>query len=204
MVSKTIMEPRLLKLAVTVLAAFFVGYGTQHGLTQRTGASPFLVSIVPARSGPSGAGISMASDVIDHFYVLLTNTSREPESAFEPWNSWGYYSVYFEMETETGKVIKITKAPTGFTKNTPATFLIPPGEQMVFPIKLNDDWNAVPALPIADEKPIIVSMKAIYELGPTPESSAQRVWIGRVESKTYHLYFRHWIPRETSDQSRWR
>src|SRR5437660_46808 len=151
------MEPRALKLAVTVLTAFLFGYGTQHGLTQRTGASPFVVSIVPARSGPSGGQVSMANDVIDHFYVLLTNTSRQPESAFEPWNSWGYYSISFEIETGTGQVIKITKAPTDFTKNTPVTFVVPPGEQMVFPIKLNDDWNATPPLPTADEKPAAVS-----------------------------------------------
>ncbi len=137
----------------------------------------------------------MASDVIDGIYVVLTNTSRQPESVFEPWNSWGYYSISFEMETGPGKVIKITKAPAVFTKNNPGTFVVPPGEQMVFPIKLNDDWNAAPPLPIADEEPVSVAMKAIYEVRPTPESSAQKVWIGRVESKNYHLYFRHWIPR---------
>jgi hypothetical protein len=31
------MEPRVLKLIITVLIAFLFGYGTQHGLTQRTG-----------------------------------------------------------------------------------------------------------------------------------------------------------------------
>lgn len=191
------MEPRVLKLTITILIAFLFGFGTQHGLTQRSGVSPFVVSIVPARSGLSGAGISMASDVIDHFYVILTNTSRQPESAFEPWNSWGYYSISFEMETSKGKVIKIAKAPSVFTRNIPRTFVVPPGEQMVSPIKLNDDWIATPIMSIADEEPIPVRLRAIYEVGPTPESSAQKVWIGRVESKAYDLSFRHWIQRET-------
>jgi len=79
-----------------------------------------------------------------------------------------------------------------------------PGEQMVFPIKLNDDWSAIPPLPIADEEPIPVRLRVIYEVGPTQESSAQHVWLGRVESRIYNLSFRHWIPRETSEQGRWR
>ena len=135
----------------------------------------------------------MADDVSDSFYVILTNTSSRPESAFEPWNSWGYYSISFVMENGADKLIKIYKVPTGFTKNTPVTFVIPPSEQMVFRIKLNDDWAATPPAPIADEDPVPVTMRAVYEVGPTPESSAQNVWIGRAESKKYHLYFRHWI-----------
>jgi hypothetical protein len=192
------MEPRVLKFALAVVAALSFGFGTQHGLTQRTGSTPFSVSIVPAWSGPSGGGISMASDVIDSFYVVLTNTSHRSEAAFEPWNSWGYYSISFEVITGAGKVIKIAKGPQLFTKNTPVTFLIPPGEQKVFPIKLNDDWDATPALPIADETPTLVTIKAIYEIGPTPESSAQKVWIGHVESRSYRFGFRHWASKPST------
>ena len=137
----------------------------------------------------------MAVDVPDSFYVVLTNVSAQPQAAFEPWNSWGYYAVTFEMETGPGKVVKITKKPRLFTKNTPTTFLIAPGEEMVFPIKLNDDWGAVPSLPVADETPIPVNIKTIYEIGPTPEPSTQQIWIGRVESRKYHFYFRHWVQR---------
>ena len=142
----------------------------------------------------------MAGDVMDSFYVILANTSHQPEAVFVPGNSWGYYSISFELETGTGKVIKIAKRPQAFTKNTPVTFVIPQGEQMVFPIKLNDDWEANSALPTADENPIPLTVKAIYDMRPTPESSTQKVWIGHLESRSYYLSFRHWLPRRSAQK----
>jgi len=63
---------------------------------------------------------------------------------------------------------------------------------MVYSIRLDDDWDAVPALPIADQTRIPITIKAIYQLDPTLESAAQKVWIGRLESRNYNLKFRHW------------
>jgi len=134
----------------------------------------------------------MATNTIDIFYVILTNVSKEAQAAFRTSNSWGYYAVSFELRTADGHVVAITKKPQGFTKNNPTTFVIPPGEHMVYPIRLDDDWSAVPLLPTADETPISVTVKAIYEVKPTPESAQQDVWTGRVESSSCSFGFRHW------------
>lgn len=96
------MNKSVVKWAAAVVIAFAVGYSTPHGLNQKTGPSPFSVSVVPAWSGPSGRGISMATDSHDRFYVLLTNVSKDTQFAFEPWHSWGYYAVSFEAQTEDG------------------------------------------------------------------------------------------------------
>jgi hypothetical protein len=141
----------------------------------------------------------MAKNTIDSFYVILTNISNEAHAAFEPWNSWGYYAVSFEVQTVDGHIVAITKKPQGFTMNTPNTFIVPPGESMVYPIRLDNKWNADPRLPIADATPIAVTVKAIYEVKPTPESTEQKVWTGQVESRTYRFNFRHWLGHAATD-----
>jgi hypothetical protein len=134
----------------------------------------------------------MAKKSPDAFYVVLTNTSGEPQAVFETWNSWGYQSVSLEVETADGHKFAISKKPQKFTVNFPSTFVIPPGEEMVYPISLDDKWAAVPPLPMADETPIPITIRAIYEVGPSPETSKEKVWVGRLESSSYHFKFRHW------------
>jgi hypothetical protein len=63
---------------------------------------------------------------------------------------------------------------------------------MVYPISLDEEWDAVPMLPMADQTPIKISIKAIYEVKPTPEAAEEKVWTGRTESKAYDFNFRHW------------
>jgi hypothetical protein len=162
---------------------------------QTVGQSPFLVSVVPTRSlhEPLGRSIAMAKKSPGFFYVVLTNVSKEPQAAFQSWNSWGYQAVSFEAQTADGHTVAIAKKPPqGFTRNFPSTFVIPPGEHMVYPISLGEEWDAVPTLPIADATPIKISIKAVYEVEPTPEAAKQKVWTGRTESKSYNFYFRHW------------
>jgi len=99
------------------------------------------------------------------------------------------------FQTEDGRKFTISKRPADFTRNIPSTFVIPPGESMVYPILLDDQWDAVPGLPIADETPIPIMIRAIYQLDPTPEASAQNVRIGRLESSMYNFTVRHWLSR---------
>jgi hypothetical protein len=141
----------------------------------------------------------MATNTLDNFYVILTNVSKEDQLAFEDSHSWGFYAVSFELQMPDGRIVAITKKPQGFTRNIPTTFMIPPGEQMVYPIRLDKEWDAVPPLPIADETPIAVTIKAIYEVKPTPESAQQKVWTGRMESRGYHFSFWHWVEHAASD-----
>ncbi|MGA9669983.1 MAG: hypothetical protein WBQ94_12295 [Terracidiphilus sp.] len=131
----------------------------------------------------------MATNTLDTFYVILTNVSKQTQAVFGPSHSWGYYAVSFELRTGDGHIVAIGKKQTGFTRNIPSVFLIPPGEQMVYPIKLDGEWVAGPELPIADKESVDVRVKAIYEIEPTPESTQQNVWTGRAESAEYTSSF---------------
>jgi hypothetical protein len=193
------MKQNVLRWSLAALLTSILGCSTQHAgqpsasPSQKLGQSPFLVSVVPTRSQePSGRGISMAKKSPGTFYVILTNVSKEPQAAFESWNSWGYQAVSFEVQTSDGNTIAISKKPQGFTVNFPSKFVIPPGEDMVYPISLDEEWDAVPPLPTADETPIPITITAIYEVRPTPEASKGKVWTGRLESNSYHFWFRHW------------
>lgn len=188
-----------------IVVAFALWGIAPHGSAkevQKTDSSPFVVFLVPTSSGASGRGISMAANTLDTFYILLTNISPQVQATFRTSDSWGYYAISFELRTGDGRIVAITKRPQGFTKNNPSTFLIPPGEQMVYPIKLDDSWVAGAPLPIADEKPVDVTLKAIYEVKPTPESTRQKVRTGRVESAEYHLKFRHWLEHSPAASKR--
>jgi len=182
--------------AITVL----IGWSDLHSrqsrapLEQGNTPSPFILSVVPTQSErePIGRRISMAKTSPGTFYVILTNTSKEPQAAFESWNSWGYQAVSFQVQTADGRHFVITKKQHDFTRNFPSPFIIPPGDHMVYPISLNHEWNVAPAFPIADATPLSITLKAVYEVHPTPEAVKGKVWTGRVESKTLELKLRHW------------
>jgi hypothetical protein len=164
---------------------------------QRLGQSPFLISVVPTQSfhEPLGRIIAMTKTSPGFFYVVLTNVSNDPQAAFETWNEWGYQAVSFEAQTADGHTIAISKKSKGFRANAPATFIIPPGEHMVYSISLDEEWDAVPMPPTmadADATPIKILIKAIYEVKPTPEAAEEKVWTGRLESKIYDFDLRHW------------
>jgi hypothetical protein len=109
---------------------------------------------------------------------------------WEHWNSWGYRTVSFELTTADGKRFLVSKRQQDFTMNYPSTFLIEPGEHQVYAIRLDERWETHPLLPKTDETPI--TLKAIYEVAPTPEAAQHKVWTGRQESRTYNLKLRQW------------
>lgn len=161
-------------------------------------ATPFSVSVVPSHSEGEGASITMAHDTRNEFYVVLTNISDQPQTVWEYWNSWGYRAISFEFTLSEGQKIVVSKTPQRFTVNFPSTFVVQPKEHQVFVIVLNKSWEARPALPNLERIPI--TLKAIYEVAPTPESVRQGVWTGRIESQGYKLNLSHW-PKRSADIS---
>jgi hypothetical protein len=105
-------------------------------------------------------------------------------------NSWGYQAISFELTTADGHRLLLTKREQDFDTNFPSTFVVQPGEHQVFPIRLDKEWEARPAVPKASEMPI--TLKAIYEVTATPEAPQHKVWTGRIESHTYNLTLRQW------------
>ncbi|HEY4815809.1 MAG TPA: hypothetical protein VIH67_00165 [Candidatus Acidoferrum sp.] len=153
---------------------------------------PFSLSIVPetSRGEGFGSGIEMAHNKPRDFYVVLTNVSSEPQAVWEYWNSWGYRMISFELTTVNGKKFLVSKRPEDFTVNFPSTFLIEPGEHQVYAIRLDEWWETHPSLPKTDETPI--TLKAFYEIAPTPEAAQHKVWTGRLESRSYNFKLRQW------------
>ncbi len=154
--------------------------------------SPFSLSVVPEASHgePFGSSIEMAHNKPRDFYVVLTNVSSQTQAVWEYWNSWGYQTVSFEVTMADGKKFVVSRAQGYFTRNFPSTFLVEPGEHQVYAIRLDERWETHPSLPKADETPI--TLRAIYEVPPTPEATQYKVWTGRLESRTYDFKLRQW------------
>ena len=159
-------------------------------LGNRSNNAPISLAVVPTRSFGDVGSITMSLNQPQEFFVVLTNVSAEPQAIWELWNSWGYQTVSFEMTTSDGKKFEVSKYPEEFTKNNPSTFTVQPGEHQVYAIHLDKTWVTSPAFPKADEIPI--TLKAIYEVVPTKEATTQKVWVGRVESRSYKLLLRQW------------
>jgi hypothetical protein len=153
--------------------------------------APFSLAVVPSRSFGDRGMIAMShGKPPQDFYVVLTNVSKEPQSVWELWNSWGYQTISFELTTANGKKFALSRAPEGFTKNNPTTFEVQPGEHQVYAIHLDKGWVSEPACPKDDEMPI--TLKAVYQASPTREATEHKVWTGRVESHAYSLMLRQW------------
>ena len=184
-------------LSFCAILVFLVGCDTQK---KDTGSkvesslkkSPFSLSVVPETSQvePFGSNIAMAHDKPGNFYVVFTNVSAEPQAVWEYWNSWGYQTVSFEVTTADGQKFVFSRRQGEFTRNFPSTFLIEPGEHQVYAIRLDEWWETHPSLPKTDETAI--TLKAIYEVPPTPEAAEYKVWTGRLESRTYNFKLRQW------------
>jgi hypothetical protein len=95
----------------------------------------------------------------------------------------GYQAISFELITADGKKYVLSKRQQEFTKNYPSTVIIQPGENQVYASRLNESWETHPNLPKAAELPI--TLKAIYEVSPTPESAQYRVWTGHVRAQRW-------------------
>src|SRR6266404_8394777 len=126
-------------------------------IVTQTQKAPFTLSIVPTRSTSDSRVITIASQKPDDFYVVLTNISNEPQSVWETWNSWGSQTISFEFTFGNNPPILVVRGPGDFTRNFPSTFLIPPGEHKVYPIRL-DKWWDVRSIPKSTE--MLVSLKA--------------------------------------------
>jgi hypothetical protein len=153
---------------------------------------PFSISIVPETNHvqPFGGSIAMAREKARTFHVVISNVSSETQAVWEDSNSWGYQNVSFELVTENGKKILLSKRQAEFTTNFPSTFLIEPRENQVYDIRLDEEWKAQPTLAKSDE--MAITLKAIYEVPPTPEAAEYKVWTGRVESRSYKFKLRQW------------
>ena len=188
------MSTKLLLLLVFALTGLGCAVETTHspvGTSRVVDAkAPFTLAIVPSTSSPDARGITVAEKLPHEFYVVLTNVSTEAQPVWQYWNSWGYQTLSFEFTMADGQKIVVSKREQYFTRNFPSTFLIPPSEHQVYPIRLDKDWDIGSKLSKVAET--TATVKAIYEVFTTPESQQYKVWTGRVESAGYMFTLRQW------------
>ena len=163
-------------------------YVTPHAWgADKDAAALFTLTVVPSLSRPKVKSIAVGDDNPKEFYVVLTNTSKDPQSVFEAWNSWGFAAVSFELTMPDDKKVVVSRGTEVWTMNFPSTFLIPPGEHQVYAIRLDKRWESRPKLAGDAEAQMQIKLKAIYQVEVTPESAEHKVWTGRVESRSYDL-----------------
>ncbi len=144
--------------------------------------SPVAVRIVPSyyREEETGRRIDLSRPV-QHFDVVVTNTSGEPVRLWREWCSWGYFNLSFVVTDEDGKTASVTKRPRGWDKNIPDWMIVPPGGHMVFEVAFDETiWRDAP-LPERGRSRTI-RMKAIYEVHADDWSEKFDVWSGRISS----------------------
>jgi hypothetical protein len=153
--------------------------------------APFTLAVVPSRSTAEERSVAIAAKQPETFYVVLTNTSDRAQPVWQTWCSWGFWTISFDITMPDGKRLHISRNhKEAFTKNSPATFLIPAGQHQVYPIQLDSQWENPPQFTGAGS--VHITLKAIYEVPATPEATQQNVWVGRVQSPSYDLTLRHW------------
>ncbi len=132
----------------------------------------------------------MAHKMPRTFYVIVTNISREPQLVWERGSSWGQNILSFELNAPGMRTTIISEKRQLFTKNTPRSFLVSPGEHKVYAVTLDENWKARPSLPTRDELPITLKVK--YDVPASSEAIRLNVWAGHVESREYELTLRQW------------
>jgi len=91
-------------------------------------------------------------------------------------NTWGDDALTFEV-TAAGKSAVIRKKPQRYTRNVPATVVIPPEGEHEIPFDLGDGtWNLGDARALCEE--LDAQLRAIYDSGDTSEVKQQGVWKG--------------------------
>lgn len=129
------------------------------------------------------------SSTSDHFSVVITNTSNQPQKVWKEWCSWGYFSLWFEVEEEGGRKYEVHKKGRAWFRNYPDAWTIAPGENLVIDVYFgSNDWDNFP-LP-KDGKPKKVKLTAIFENGHDEEidkellklSNCEDIWLGKISS----------------------
>jgi hypothetical protein len=152
---------------IFVLAGVYAFYRS-HG-------NELSLDIVPTPRQPQGDSPILFEG--DDFYVVLTNISTKAIPIYEDWSSWGSDSLTLEGVGIDGKVYVLKKLVRFFTRNFPATFIIPPGGHYVFTVHFDKEhWSGLEQF-----NQNHLWMKAIFSERHSP--GRDQVWQGRVESK---------------------
>jgi hypothetical protein len=160
-------------------------------------AADWSIDVVPQSSRDGEQAIALS----DPFQVVLTNTTDHDLILWGEWCSWGYSNLSFEFSSKDGKVTKVFRPMTTWTRNGPDAFTVRPGKHFVLTVTLRSrekthaNWSGVESLEG------LMTVKAIYKCtdeafpGSKPQvkfhDDMQKLidsgWVGQVESDPMQL-----------------
>jgi len=148
---------------------------------QTESTASLTVRIVPSGFTDTGTRSIVLQDKSQQFQVVVTNTGKDTVRLWRETCSWGYPNLSFEVVDQSGTTVRVIKKSRGWEKNVPVWMAIPPGDHLVLEVAFDPTtWQNAP-MPRAGQQRVF-DMRAVYEIGETPEAKANHVWSGRVVS----------------------
>ena len=119
----------------------------------------------------------------DSIAVTFINTGDSQLHLWEFKNSWGYYSISFEIKANSKNAFTVVRKQTNFTRNFPSYFSLLSKESIKFKFDLNDQhWDfGVDIKSVVNQN---LTIKAVYLVSHTPESDEYKSFVGTVESNS--------------------
>jgi len=119
-------------------------------------------------------------------------------TVYEDWNSWGYFSLSFRVTSAEGKVFFLRKYQLDWTRNSPTTHTIAPGEKYL--LKVDFQPKVWPGIITMKGTKTDFQLKAVFN-EPSPEKLKipmnPDVWAGHVVSSPLLVHIR--FPRKLTN-----
>jgi hypothetical protein len=112
--------------------------------------------------------------------VVLINRGAADVRIWQLGNTWGDEPLSFEASLG-GSTVRVERAPQVYTRNVPASVLLPPGDRFPIPFDLLDGTWKLDA--IGRPLPPRLDVAAVYDVPRSPEAVTHQVWAGRITSE---------------------
>ena len=150
-----------------------------------------------AQSDRKDLSIKIVEDDIDSvlFHVSITNISDEPIRLWEEWNTWGYFSLSFELFDMTGKSLgHIAKSQRRWTINYPSFVEINPGQSHEIEVTLHPSvWDFPDKSLLNNKGAAEYRLVASYTVQNCEESHQHAVWTGSLHTHSIAFMRKKWL-----------
>jgi hypothetical protein len=125
-----------------------------------------------------------------HFDILLVNRGNNEQRVWQTSNSWGYYTFSLRITDADGKIRRVKRCDTVFTRNGPGYAVLLPGQAYTVKVRLGDcdKWNDF-SIQSGEEQTLLV--QALYDVAVSADSTRLHVWTGHLESESIAVRLVH-------------
>jgi hypothetical protein len=128
-------------------------------------------------SGALSLGLSLRADSLS---ATVINLTAHEQKLWDLQTYWGWSSLSIQVRAEAEKPVQIERRLRDWTKNGPVYFILLPNGKRDVVLDLHDGWWNTHAVPEWNDRP--VSLRALLQIEPTPESECFGVFTGSVYS----------------------